>query len=149
MKKFNVKEKLKKLIKFLLDWRTAISFFIAWMITNGWSYVCLGIGIFLDIKWMIAVGSAYLAFLWLPFTPEKLITIPIAVGLKKLLFRRRNKILKNKVKGCLVLSQEELKLINSALYFYGSVYSEDTYGNDFKKLKDLQEKIKGQIEKEK
>lgn len=58
------------------------------MITNGWAYVLLGFGAYLQIEWMTAVSGIYLAFLWLPFTPEKIITIPIAIGLLRLIFPR-------------------------------------------------------------
>lgn len=80
--------KTKKFLKQLLNWRFAVCFILAWMITNGWSYVFVAVGRILDIKWMFAVGSAYVAFLWLPCTPEKLITIPIAIFLQKLLFKK-------------------------------------------------------------
>ena len=51
----------------------------------------LGIGIYADITWAKVTATAYLAFLWLPFTPEKLITIPLAVFIQKLLFKRKEK----------------------------------------------------------
>lgn len=72
-----------------------ISFLLAWFITNGWSYILLGLGIWLDITWAKAVSGAYLTFLWLPFTPEKLITIPLALFIQKVLFRKSTK----KIKG--------------------------------------------------
>lgn len=79
-------EILKGYIKPFLNWRFLISFFTAWMITNGWSYVFVAVGGFLGIKWMLSVGLGYQAFLWLPITPEKLVTIPIAIGIHRLLF---------------------------------------------------------------
>ena len=63
------------------------------MITNGWSYVFLGVGAFYGIDWMTAVGASYLAFLWLPVTPEKIITVAIAVFLLKRLFPKDKKTL--------------------------------------------------------
>lgn len=63
------------------------------MITNGWAYVLLGLGTAFSISWMIAVAGAYLSFLWLPITPEKVITIPIAIGLLRLLFPNDEKTL--------------------------------------------------------
>ena len=81
-----MEEKVKKLLQFLLNPRFLLCFGIAWMITNGWSYILLGFGMFLKIEWMVWVSTTYLAFLWLPFTPEKLITVPIAIGLLKLFF---------------------------------------------------------------
>lgn len=77
---------IKDYIKPFLNWRFLISFFTAWMITNGWSYVFVAVGGALGIKWMLSVGLGYQAFLWLPITPEKLITIPLAMGVHRLLF---------------------------------------------------------------
>ena len=48
------------------------------MITNGWSYILLGTETLFDIAWMKAVAAGYLAFLWLPVSPEKLVTLAIA-----------------------------------------------------------------------
>ena len=46
----------------------------------------LGIGIYFNIAWMQAVAGAYLAFLWVPFTVEKIVTTIIAIFLLKLFF---------------------------------------------------------------
>ena len=83
-------EKLKKWLKaagsFLLNPRFLVCFGIGWMITNGWSYIIFALGTFFEVPWMIAVGGAYLAFLWLPISPEKIVTVAIAIWLLKLLF---------------------------------------------------------------
>jgi hypothetical protein len=42
---------------------------------------------------MIAVGGAYMALLWLPFTPEKIITCAIAIALLRWLFPNDKKTL--------------------------------------------------------
>lgn len=90
-----MKQKLIKLknikIKNLKDPRLLLSFIIAWMITNGWAYVMLGFGIFMKIKWMQVTATSYLAILWLPCTPEKLITIPLSVFIYKKLTKRKNR----------------------------------------------------------
>ena len=78
---------------FLLNPRLLLCFGIGWMITNGWSYILLGLGILLNIQWMIAVGTGYLAILWFPFSPEKIITIAIAMWLMKVLFPNDTKTL--------------------------------------------------------
>ncbi len=91
--KINIKEKLKKLLVFLLNPRFLICFGLAWMITNGWCYIFIGVGTYYDIEWMFYVGSSYLAFLWLPITPEKIITIPLAIALLKLIFPKDEKTL--------------------------------------------------------
>ena len=66
---------------------------IAWMITNGWSYVMFGIGTYFGIGWMIAVSSAYLAFLWIPISPEKIVTLAIALALLRFFFPKDEKTL--------------------------------------------------------
>ena len=92
-----MKQKIKKFcitaLKFLLNPRFLLCFGLGWMITNGWSYIMLGLGFYLDIPWMIAVSTTYLAFLWLPISPEKIITFGIAIGLMKVLFPRDQKTL--------------------------------------------------------
>jgi hypothetical protein len=57
------------------------------MITNGWAYVFIVIGSTCNITWMLTVGTSYQAFLWMPFTPEKLVTIPIAMWFNFKLFK--------------------------------------------------------------
>ena len=66
---------------------------LAWMITNGWAYVLTALGAWLGIGWMTAVGGAYLAFLWLPISPEKIVTVAIAMGLLRWLFPNDEKTL--------------------------------------------------------
>ena len=78
---------VKRVLQFLLNARLLLCFGLAWMITNGWAYLFLILGALLQLPWMVAVGGAYTALLWLPFTPEKIITIPIAIFLLRLLFR--------------------------------------------------------------
>ena len=58
------------------------------MITNGWAYVMLGLGVLLDIEWACTASSAYLALLWIPMTPEKLLTVAIAILLLRWFFPR-------------------------------------------------------------
>ena len=83
-------QKLKKWLKaaasFLLNPRFLVCFGIGWMITNGWSYIVFALGTFFEISWMVAVGGAYLAFLWLPVSPEKIVTVAIAIWLLRRLF---------------------------------------------------------------
>lgn len=79
-------DKLKKIVKFILNPRFLLCFGLAWMITNGWCYIFIGVGSYYDIGWMFYIGTTYLAFLWLPITPEKIITIPLAIAFLKVLF---------------------------------------------------------------
>ena len=84
--RINIKSKLKKLVEFILNPRFLLCFGLAWMITNGWCYIFIAAGSSYGIEWMFYVGTTYLAFLWLPITPEKIITIPLAIAFLKVLF---------------------------------------------------------------
>ena len=77
---------MKKVLQFISNPRLLLCVLIAWIITNGWAYILFGIGTYFGFPWMSAVGGAYLAFLWLPISPEKLLTITIAIGLLRWLF---------------------------------------------------------------
>ena len=73
--------------------RFLLCFGIGWLITNGWSYILFTVGTLNGIGWMVAVSPAYLAFLWLPISPEKLVTVAIAIFLLKLMFPKDEKTL--------------------------------------------------------
>jgi broad-specificity NMP kinase len=88
-----LKKKLKKIFWFFANPRLLLCWGVAWLITNGWSYIMLGLGILFDIAWMQAVAGAYLAFLWMPVTPEKIVTTIIAMFLLKLFFPKDEKTL--------------------------------------------------------
>lgn len=81
-----MKEKIKKILQFIANPHLLLCVLIAWLITNGWSYIMMAIGTYFKIEWMIAVSGAYLAFLWLPVSPEKLATFAIAIALLKWLY---------------------------------------------------------------
>lgn len=88
-----MKEQMQKAIQFLLNPRLVLCFLVAWMITNGWSYILLAVGTYFRIHWMIAVSTAYLTWLWLPVSPEKLATFAIAILFLKLWFPKDQKTL--------------------------------------------------------
>ncbi len=87
------RSKLGTIVRFITNPRLLLCVGIAWMITNGWSYVLMAVGTWLKITWMQAVAGAYLAFLWLPVSPEKLVTFAIAILLLKKLFPNDEKTL--------------------------------------------------------
>jgi hypothetical protein len=91
--KDKIKRFFKTAVQFVLNPRLLLCFGIGWMITNGWSYVLLGLGTWLENEWMIGIASAYLAFLWLPVSPEKLVTVAIAITLLRWLFPNDKKTL--------------------------------------------------------
>ena len=88
-----MKDKLKKIIRFITNPRLLLCVAIAWLITNGWSYILFGVGSYFGIHWMTAVAGAYIAFLWLPISPEKIVTFAIAIALLRLLFPNDQKTL--------------------------------------------------------
>lgn len=92
-----MKEKIKSFCKtavmFILNPRLLLCCGIAWMITNGWSYVLMALGTWLENEWMLGIASAYLAFLWLPVSPEKIVTVAIAMALLRFLFPNDQKTL--------------------------------------------------------
>jgi hypothetical protein len=67
------------------------------MITNGWSYVLLICGMTFEITWMYSFALAYITFLWLPITPEKIVTVSIALFLVKVLFKKHNDELRQQI----------------------------------------------------
>ena len=80
-----IKKWLSKL-KPYLTWKMALSFGIAWLITNGWSYIAILIGWLFENDLLFSIGVGYQAFLWLPFTIEKPITFAIGVFIHKKFF---------------------------------------------------------------
>ena len=74
-----MKQTLKKILRFITNPRFLLCWGLAWIITNGWSYVLLAAGIYFDLRVMQAIAGAYLTFLWLPISPEKLVTALIAM----------------------------------------------------------------------
>ena len=70
---------LKIIVQFILNPRLLLCFGLAWIITNGWAYITVAISAWLKIEWLAAIAGGYLAALWIPFTPEKIITVIIAI----------------------------------------------------------------------
>ena len=99
-----VKKWLKTAVLFVLNPRLLLCLGLAWMITNGWSYVMFGLGTVLKSEWLLWISGGYLAFLWLPVSPEKIATVAIAIWLLKLLFPNDQKTL-----GVLVQMKEKVK----------------------------------------
>jgi len=93
MFKKKIRKILRETVSFILNPRLLLCFGLGWIITNGWSYAMFVIGSWLKIEWMIAVSGAYLAFLWLPISPEKIVTVAIAMFLLRRLFPNDKKTL--------------------------------------------------------
>jgi len=89
--KEKVKAWIKKILWLLLNPRLLLCLLIAWMITNGWSYIFILVGGFFKIDWMFWIGTAYGGILWFPFTPEKILTVAIAIFLLRVFFPKDEK----------------------------------------------------------
>ena len=85
--------KLKKIIRFITNPKLLLCLVLAWLITNGWAYITLAISTYFKIKWLMALSSGYLTFLWVPISPEKIVTVCIAMLLLRLLFPNDEKTL--------------------------------------------------------
>lgn len=84
---------LKIIVNLVLNPRFVLCFGLAWVITNGWAYVATALAAWLENEWLLAIGSGYLALLWLPFTPEKIITVTLSILLLRRLFPNDQKTL--------------------------------------------------------
>ena len=88
-----MKNKRMKLVRFLTNPRLLLCWGLAWIITNGWSYLLLAIGTYFNITWMQIVAGGDVTFLWLPISPEKIATAALALVLLRFLFPNDQKTL--------------------------------------------------------
>lgn len=71
--------KIKTYISPFLNWRILVIYVPIWFIMSGWTYLFIFLGTRYHVGWMLAAGTAWGTILWLPFTPEKLITVPLTL----------------------------------------------------------------------
>ncbi len=93
MDKSKLKETLKTILMCITNPRLLLCLAIGWIITNGWSYIALAVGTYFKIGWLAGIAGAYLTFLWLPISPEKIVTVAIAIALLRKLFPHDRKTL--------------------------------------------------------
>ena len=79
-------KKIKTYISPFLNWRILIIYLPIWFLMSGWTYLFIFLGTKYHVGWMLASGTFWATVLWLPFTPEKLITIPLTLYLYVKLF---------------------------------------------------------------
>lgn len=91
--KTKIKNTIKAIYEFILNPRLLLCFGLAWLITNGWAYIAVAFGAIYDISILATIGATYLAFLWLPITPEKIITVIISIYLLKKIYPEDTKTL--------------------------------------------------------
>jgi hypothetical protein len=70
------------------SWRFLIAFGAAWVITNGLWYVIAFAPIDFLPSWLVWFARSYIAFIYLPWSPEKLITFPIAIWFHIKVFKK-------------------------------------------------------------
>ena len=71
--------KIKTYISPFLNWRILVIYLPIWFIMSGWTYLFIYLGTRHHVGWMLAAGTFWATVLWLPITPEKLITIPLTL----------------------------------------------------------------------
>ena len=91
--KTKIKNTIKAIYEFIFNPRLLLCFGLAWLITNGWAYIAVAFGAMYDISILATIGATYLAFLWLPITPEKIITVIISIHLLKKIYPEDTKTL--------------------------------------------------------
>lgn len=91
--KTKIKNTIKAIYEFILNPRLLLCFGLAWLITNGWAYIAVAFGAMYDISILATIGATYLAFLWLPITPEKIVTVIISIQLLKRIYPEDKKTL--------------------------------------------------------
>lgn len=77
-------------IRPFLNWRFLISYFIPFMLVNGWAWIGFFLLPIIGSNWFTIASSTWLGILWLPATPEKLITIPAAIFIHTKLFGKKD-----------------------------------------------------------
>lgn len=73
-------------IKPFLTWRIIVCYLPFWFLATGWAWLFSFIG----KGWLRATAITWLGILWLPFCPEKVITIPLAIWLHTKLFPKHS-----------------------------------------------------------
>ena len=87
--------KIKTYISPFLNWRILVIYVPIWFIMSGWTYLFIYLGTRHHVGWMLAAGTFWATALWLPFTPEKLITVPLTLYLYVKLFGSGNEKLEH------------------------------------------------------
>ena len=78
-------------LKPFLDWKFLVSYSIPFSLINGWAWIGTILMPIIGSNWFTIAASTWLAILWMPCTPEKLITIPMAIWIHHLLFKNDKK----------------------------------------------------------
>ena len=89
-----MKRLLKKIwiyLKPFCNWRFLVSYSIPFMVVNGWAWIGVILIPVIGMNWFTSASLSWQAILWLPCTPEKLITIPATIFIQTRLFKNDKK----------------------------------------------------------
>lgn len=78
--------KLWRVIKPFLTWRILVIYLPIWFIVSGWAVA----GVFIGRGWFRAISITWQAILWMPWCPEKLLTIPLTIWIHKKIFPKHS-----------------------------------------------------------
>lgn len=109
---------MKKIIKKIgvyispfLDIKLLLVYTPIWFLMSGWTYLFIFLGMKYNMQWMLIAGSTWAGILWLPCTPEKIITIPLTLYLYTKIFGNKNKKTIEKLERMHEQAKEDLQLI--------------------------------------
>lgn len=106
--------RLYKYLRPFTSWRFVISFGFAWLLTNGWAYYFGFTPLNIPI-WLRAFALSYLTFIYLPVSPEKLVTIPIAIWIHIKLFKN-DKVTHNQLEEMHIQAKQDWLKIKNKLF---------------------------------
>ena len=90
MKFKSIVKKLWIYINPFLNFKLLLIYIPIWFLMSGWTYLFIFLGMKYQINWMLISGSTWAGVLWLPCTPEKIITIPLTLLLYTKIFGNKN-----------------------------------------------------------
>ena len=98
--------KIKTYISPFLNWRILVIYVPIWFIMSGWTYLFIYLGTRHHISWMLAAGTFWATILWLPITPEKLLTIPLTLWIY-IRWRNKEDTVSNELQNMLVEAKQD------------------------------------------
>lgn len=66
--------------------------------TNGWAWIGTLLIPIVGLNWFTISAASWLAFLWMPWTPEKIIIIPVAYWIYKHMFVKYDPVVEDEYK---------------------------------------------------
>lgn len=91
-----IKPHIVEWLKYFVDWRFGVCYLLLWGVIHIPLYIGMALGPILKWYWLSAICTTIYGILWMPFCNENLFIIPVAAGLKKIIFRKHSLDTKNK-----------------------------------------------------